>query len=223
MIKAVVFDLDGTMINSEKAAYETWFNAGRRVGKTFTEDDLIMYTHGVRLKEAVRNMLTLWQLEDEKDAIMEILGEEWVNAKKGIELMPGVYEIHARITELGLPWATATASDRPYTTEMLTRFNLIDTCAAIACGDEVVHTKPAPDIFLLAAERLNLDPKQCLAIEDSVPGHEAAAAAGMRVIAVPDPRFNTADEYPRADYVFSSLDEVRENLDQLFSEQGVVV
>ncbi len=103
----------------------------------------------------------------------------------GAPAMPGLWTLLERIEALGLPWAVATSTPRPVAEIVLGKLGVVGRYAALACGDEVAHGKPAPDIFLLAAARLGVAPAACLALEDSAAGCAAAAAAGMRVVAVP--------------------------------------
>ncbi len=210
MIEAVVFDLDGTMINSEDASFVAWQGVGRALDKPFTEAELPL-VNGIRINECIDNLISHWQLEMTPMALYGCLKIEWGKAKDQVKTLPGIFALHEAILGRGLRIACATASHRSYTDEMLNQFDLMKNCTVIACGDEVENTKPAPDIFLLAAERLALAPEKCLAVEDSVPGHLAAAAAGMTVVVIPGP-FNTADEYEAADYIFPDLPTFQDNL-----------
>jgi beta-phosphoglucomutase-like phosphatase (HAD superfamily) len=90
-----------------------------------------------------------------------------------------------QVERRALPWAVATSTPRPVAEIILGKLGLVGRYGALAAGDEVAHGKPAPDIFLLAAARLGVVPAACLALEDSAAGCAAAAAAGMRVVAVP--------------------------------------
>jgi HAD superfamily hydrolase (TIGR01509 family) len=98
--------------------------------------------------------------------------------------MPGLGALLDELERRGLPWGVATSSPRPIADVILRGLALDGHCRALAAGDEVRRGKPAPDIYLLAAARLGVDPVGCLALEDSAVGCEAAAAAGTRVIAV---------------------------------------
>jgi HAD superfamily hydrolase (TIGR01509 family) len=135
---------------------------------------------------------------------------------RGIPAMPGLMALQAIIKEHGIPWAVATSSPRDHAEIILAQLGLSADCHAVAAGNEVTHGKPAPDIYLLAAERLGIDPTVCLALEDSEPGCTAAKAAGMTVIAIPNGETKTA-VFNCADYRYSSLDQVAENLDVLLS------
>lgn len=132
--------------------------------------------------------------------------------------MPGLMPLHAEITRRQIPWAVATSSPYHQAETVLTQLGLIDACCAIAAGNEVSQGKPAPDIYLLAAQRLGIAPENCLALEDSVPGSQAAAAAGMITVAVPngDTQIN---DFPHAHYILPSLHAVLTYLDELLTHR----
>jgi beta-phosphoglucomutase-like phosphatase (HAD superfamily) len=124
--------------------------------------------------------------------------------------------LQAEIARRQIPWAVATSSPRHHAEIILTQLALADSCRAIAGGDEVRQGKPAPDIYLLAAERLGIAPAHCLALEDSLPGSQAAVAAGMVTVAVPGGD-RAAAEFAHADFIFPSLHQVLAHLDELMS------
>jgi beta-phosphoglucomutase-like phosphatase (HAD superfamily) len=101
--------------------------------------------------------------------------------------------------------------------EVLTQIGALEECRAIAAGDEVANGKPAPDVFLLAAERLEIAPDMCLAIEDSVPGCQSASAAGMLTVAVPN-KEAVHDSFNCAAHIMTSLLDVSGRLDELVAE-----
>jgi HAD superfamily hydrolase (TIGR01509 family) len=126
---------------------------------------------------------------------------------EGLPAMPGLHQLVAYLDDHHIPWAVATSSRRRYALEVLIQLGISESCRAVAAGNEVRHGKPAPDLYLLAAARLNINPQQCLALEDSVPGGKAAIAAGMTLAAVPNGHTRAAD-FPFAHYVLGSLNEV---------------
>jgi HAD superfamily hydrolase (TIGR01509 family) len=115
-----------------------------------------------------------------------------------------------------VPWAVATSNRRAFATLVLQQLNLWSACKSLTTGEEVEDGKPAPDIYLLAAERMGVSPGSCLALEDSVPGAQAAKTAGMRTIAVPGPH-EEASAFAFADHVYASLDGVAQDLDMLLA------
>jgi HAD superfamily hydrolase (TIGR01509 family) len=128
--------------------------------------------------------------------------------------LPGLFRLLDELEARGIPRAVATSGHRHYAQLALRTLGVADRFQALATGDEVARGKPAPDIFLLAAERLGVQPTGCLVLEDSHLGVAAAKAAGMRAVAVPNPRIPAA-QFSEADYVFDSLVAVHEKLDEL--------
>lgn len=138
--------------------------------------------------------------------------------EQGIPIMPGLMPLLAEIARRQIPWAMATSSPYHQAETVLAQLGLADACRAITAGNEVSHGKPAPDIYLLAAQRLGIAPEDCLALEDSVPGSQAAAAAGMITVAVPngDTQINA---FPHAHYILPSLHAVLTYLDELLTHR----
>jgi beta-phosphoglucomutase-like phosphatase (HAD superfamily) len=115
-----------------------------------------------------------------------------------------------------MPWGVATSNRRAFATQVLQQLGLWSTCKSLTTGQDVQHGKPAPDIYLLAAERMTVSPEFCLALEDSVPGAQAARAAGMVTIAIPGSH-EEAEAFDFANFVYSSLGDVARDLDMLLA------
>ncbi len=162
------------------------------------------------LKQELRLPYSSSELAAKKEANLAVIHEQ------GVPSMPGLNEIVSAIERRSIPWGVATSSRRSYAIDILDQLDLLDSCQAIAGGDEVPRGKPAPDLYLLVAARLKMPPTACLALEDSVPGAQAALAANMTVIGVPSGHTSETDLH-FAQYVFSSLSEVAINLDSLFA------
>jgi riboflavin kinase len=125
--------------------------------------------------------------------------------------MPFAEELIARLCASGVPYCIATSGHREVTMRKLEHHAFLRETATIVCGDDARMTrgKPAPDIFLLAARELAAEPAQCVVIEDTVNGVRAGVAAGMRTIAVIDPRYGFRPEhFPAAAACVSSLREL---------------
>lgn len=192
------------MVDTEPLSHQAWAQIMRPFGLTISDD---MHTQ-----------MTGWRLDVSAQFVCDTFGltvevEELMRRKKaamaaivsdGVPVMPGLMALHDEIARRRIRWGVATSSPRPHAIAVLTQLGLLDACVAIAAGDEVVHGKPAPDIYLLAAERMGVQPAECLALEDSVPGCQAAAAAGMSVAAIPNGVTKTA-VFPCATYKLDSL------------------
>lgn len=212
MISAIIFDMDGLMVDTEPLSRQAWEQILASFGY---EMDNAVYGRmiGLRSDESVRVFLDAYQLPltpQETRRKRDALFNE--KLAQGIPVMPGLHALHAEIARRGLPWAVATSSPRRHAQEILSRLNLLENCRAIVGGDEAARGKPAPDIYLLAAARLGVPPRHCLALEDSLPGCQAAASAGMVTIAIPNGVTKTA-VFPCAHHIFNSLHDVAAILD----------
>ena len=216
-LTAVVFDLDGLMVDTERLARRAWQQVLTPHGYRL-EDEVYGRMIGRRTDEAARIFLdgydlplTPNELIKRKAALFEVM------LAHGVPAMPGLDELQKAIARRGLPWAVATSSPRQHAQTILMQLGLADSCRAVAGGDEVAAGKPAPDIYLLAADRLGVAPTHCLALEDSVPGCQSAAAAGMIVAAIPNGPTKTA-AFPCAHYRFNSLHDAAAALDTLCAD-----
>lgn len=216
-LTAIIFDMDGLMVDTEPLSRRAWAEVIVTFGAVLT-DDVYGRMIGRRSVEAAQILLdasaiplTAKELVGQKTAVFnQILAQ-------GVPVMPGLMELHIEIARRGLPWAVATSSPRHHAQLILMQLGLLGACGAIASGDEVAHGKPAPDVYLLAAERLGIVSQQCLALEDSAPGCQSAAAAGMTVVAVPNGATETA-VFPCANHIFPSLTDVARSLDSLLQK-----
>jgi HAD superfamily hydrolase (TIGR01509 family) len=214
LIEAIIFDLDGLMIDSEPLAQRAWDRVLQDHGKRLNSDTYASMI-GLRLEESsvvVRDVYSLdtspSELADREQVYMSEIMDQ------GIPTMPGLRRLAAALERRIIPWAVATSSRHAYANQVLRQLDLREMCKAIAAGDEVERGKPAPDVYLLAADRLEVDPASCLALEDSVPGIRSCAAAGMVTVAVPNSETSRMD-FQEADFVYDSLVEVTADLDQL--------
>ena len=182
---AVLFDMDGLMVDTEPLARRAWAQVvapyGREIG-----DDLYGRMLGRRTVESAQLVLDALDLPVPLPELVERKTAVFLGTlESGVPAMPGLWALLDRIAAMGLAWAVATSTPRPVAEIVLGKLGVAGRYGALACGDEVPRGKPAPDIFLLAAARLGAAPAACLALEDSTAGCVAAAAAGMRVVAVP--------------------------------------
>ena len=213
-IKAVIFDLDGTLIDSESVAMVAWKATVAHFGAQFDErhQKLII---GVPLAQALAAVIEHFGLPISAETLFDKLAEEWRNATAaGLPVMPGVYDLIEALANRRIVWGVATNSEREYADYHLKSVKLYEGAGAIIGSDSVAQPKPAPDVFLACAQALQIDPSNCLAIEDTALGHNAAAAAGMTVIAVPNP-WADHTEFTHADRIYTSITEMLPDLDEL--------
>ena len=183
--RALLFDMDGLMVDSEPLWFEVEREFARARGGDWTEAQGTACI-GKGLANTLRVMHASFgfpvDLERDAAAIVEL----FVARVAELELKPGFEELLAEACSKGVPRALASSSARRLVEATLARFGLRERFDAVVTGDCVAHPKPAPDIFLEAARRLGVTADDCVVLEDSLAGVRAARAAGMRVIAVPE-------------------------------------
>ena len=215
-IQAVIFDMDGLMVDTEPLARRSWEMVLGEFGQQLDEPTFLQMI-GLRRFDSALLVLEKLDLDLSPD---ELLEQKEIHLAKiltdGIPAMPGLDRLVEELKEREMPWAVATSSPFNYAELVLRNLGLATDCQAIASGDEVQHGKPAPDVYLLASERMGILPESCLALEDSIPGVKAAVAALMLTVAVPGDR-KDLEAFSLADYVFPSLNEVANNIDRLLS------
>jgi HAD superfamily hydrolase (TIGR01509 family) len=192
-LRAVVFDLDGLMFNTEELYDEVGEELLRRRGQRFTPE-LKQLMMGRPSAVALRLMIERHGLADavehlaaESDAIFASLLPE------RLAMMPGLAELLAALERAGLPKAIATSSSRRFVETVLGQFDLAPRFAFALAAEDVTEGKPHPEIYLTAAARLGLEPDAMLVLEDSPNGCRAAVAAGAYAVAVPGPHTRDCD------------------------------
>ncbi|MBX3441878.1 MAG: HAD family phosphatase [Planctomyces sp.] len=184
-IRAVTFDFDGLMFNTEEVFHLTGTELLRRRGKEPTPA-VFHAMMGRRAEEAFAQLIRIMELRDTIDEL-RIESEEifFTLLDDILEPMPGLFELLELIERRGLPKAVATSSERSYLTKLLSRFELESRFQALLTAEDVTHGKPHPEIYQRAAQRLGVAPSEMLVLEDSEAGTRAASAAGAYIISVP--------------------------------------
>jgi HAD superfamily hydrolase (TIGR01509 family) len=209
---AVVFDLDGVLIDSEQVWNKAREELVRERGGTWHEHataDMM----GMSSKEWSRYMHDRLGVPMDATAINdEVVRRVMSIYEHGLPLLPHAVDT---VRQLAARWplGLASSSNRPIIELVLERSGLAPCFAVVVSSEEVDRGKPAPDVYLAVARGLGVDPKDCVAIEDSTNGIKSAVAAGMRTIAVPNPHFPPADDaLATAAVVVQSLAEVTPEL-----------
>ncbi len=193
MIAAVVFDMDGVLVDTEHVWSEVRGAVVARHGGTWTEQDQ-RNVMGDNSRQWSAYMRERWNLPFSDDAIFrEVLTTMIAAYERDLVVLPGARET---VAALGARYPLAVASSSPHDLILaaLRIAGLLDAFATIVSSDEVSHGKPAPDVYLLAASRLGVAPTDCAAVEDSTNGIRAAVAAGMATIAVPSAAYPPAGD-----------------------------
>lgn len=187
MIKAVIFDMDGVLIDTEKHYYACWQQAAREAGFDFRGEHALML-RSLDANMASELMQSIFGPSFEYFKIRE-RRRELVNealAKAGLEIKPGVKEALYYLRDKGIKTAVATATPLDRTYEHLEKLGIRDLFDSIVSAKQVEKGKPAPDVYLYACEQIGLKPEECIAIEDSPNGIKSAYSAGLKPIMVPD-------------------------------------
>ena len=191
MIQAVIFDLDGVIVDTAHYHFIAWKRLAKELGIHFTEqeNEQLKGVSRMRSLEIILELGNLRLSQEEMERLATKKNQwfvDYIHAMKPDEIFPGVKELIQDIRANGIKVALASSSKNADTVLNLLKIgNLFD---AIVDGTMITHTKPDPEIFLLAAKKLNIPPPHCLVFEDAEAGVEAAVAAGMKCIGVGSPQ-----------------------------------
>lgn len=216
--EAVVFDMDGLMLDSERAITDCMVRAAEETGHALPPSLWLELIGSA--EDACRERLAGLLGAGPADALLaraDALYETVVDA--GVPHRPGIVPLLDWLERHALPRAVATSTRRPLALRKLRRAGLLERFHAVCTSSDVARPKPAPDVYLLAARRLGVAPARCLVLEDSPTGVRAALAAGMLPVQVPD--LLAPDEEVRAlgHRIVASLDEVRGLLEAVVAER----
>lgn len=207
MYEAVIFDLDGTLVDSERVSFDVLRNMCEELGASFSPQDYSA-------------MMGRSRDDDDKkfqqDFGLPVTTESMIPVRKRIKdrlithgeatLKPGVREFLQGLSDTGYRLAIATASSAEYRETILKQLGIREYFEIVFSAEEVALPKPAPDIYLAAAKALGIDPGKCLVVEDAMAGVQSGCAAQMDVLGVRD-RFFFQD-LPGAKRIIDSFEEI---------------
>ena len=206
MIKAVIFDMDGLLINSEPLWQEAEILVFKQVGVNLTSE-LCQRTQGLRIDEVVEYWYqrypwtNLTKLKVEELIVNKVI--ELIHSKG--EALPGVEQAIAFVRGKKVRIALASSSAMIIIQAALKKLGLIDAFAQVYSAESEILGKPHPGVYLTTAKQLDLAPQSCLAIEDSLNGVLAAKAAQMKCIAIPEAIQQNNPKFAIADCILKSL------------------
>jgi HAD superfamily hydrolase (TIGR01509 family) len=210
---AVIFDMDGLMLDTEPLAARAWSDAAAALGVDF-DMALAQLMVGRNFVDCAAMVRARYGADYPVDALLGRWHATYddIVEREGLTLKPGVGELLVWLERHAVPRAVATSTRRERARAKLSRTSLLPRFHEIVGGDEVPQGKPAPDIYLEAARRLGAIAGTCLVLEDSEPGVRAALAAGMMPIMVPDSHPPSADLVAIGLLVLPTLHEVLRHL-----------
>ncbi len=187
MIKAVIFDMDGLILDTEKLLVKYWCQAANEAGFPMQRE------HALNIRSLARKFAIPY-LQGEfgegfdyvkiRTRRMELMTEALL--RDGLELKKGIKELLTFLKEQNIPAAVATATDYERAKDYLVKTGIFDCFDRIVCATMVENGKPKPDIYLYAASQLGFAPEECMALEDSPNGVRSASSAGCITVMVPD-------------------------------------
>jgi len=211
-VQAIIFDIDGVLVDSYQAHFLSWKRLGERYGKSITEQEFASQfgrttREVLQMQWADRNLsdADIHRLDEEKEGLYrEIIAEDFPE-------MPGARALIEQLNCDG--WRIALGSSGPVENVQLAveKLNLDSLIGAAISGNDVTHGKPHPEVFLKAAERIEVPPARAIVVEDAAPGVTAARAAGMASIGFIS-RGRTAEELADADVRIRDLSEIDASL-----------
>lgn len=205
MLKAIIFDMDGVIIDSEPLHTEIAISVLREFGGEPTPEEIHEFI-GVTNRSMWTTLIARHKLLATVDEMLERQGRYKMTRfeEELLDPIEGIDPLIRRAKGMGLKIALATSSPRYFAEHILKNAGLFDFFDALVTADDITKCKPDPEIYLKAAEALSIDPEDCIAIEDAFLGIQSAKAAGMRVIAYQNPNSGNQDT-SQADFVVSSI------------------
>lgn len=209
-IKACLFDLDGVVVDTAKYHYLAWKRLANSLGFDFTKEDNERLK-GVSRVKSLEILLSIGKLKPSASEKLKMAEEknnwyvEYISKLDESEILPGVKSLLIELRENGIKIALGSASKNSML--ILNNLNLIPYFDAIVDGNKVLKAKPDPEVFLLGAKELNVQPSECVVFEDAKAGIEAAKAANMKAIGI-----GQKDVLSKADKVFENLSNAHINI-----------
>ena len=216
MIKAVIFDMDGLMIDSERVTFEGYQHIMSKMGKTITEDFYITLL-GKPIKGIFQRFYDVYgndfPIESVITDVHQYMAERFET--EGVPLKAGLVELLKYCREKGYRTIVATSSNRNRVDKILKSADIEQYFDDSICGDEVTKGKPDPEVFLKSCMKLGVNTDEAVVLEDSEAGIQASYAAGIKVICVPDMKQPEPEYAQKTFMIVSDLSKVKDWLETL--------
>lgn len=208
--KAIIFDLDGVIVDTAKYHYLAWKSLANELGFDFTEtqNELLKGVSRVKSLEILLDIGKVKLSDEKKEALLIEKNKEYleeVNKMTADEILPGISALLNFLDKENIKYALGSASKNAPL--ILKKVGLYNRFSAIVDGNDVSKAKPDPEVFLIAAKKLNANPKDCIVFEDAIAGVKAANTVGMVSIGIGD-----KETLRKADYVFSDTSKIEMGL-----------
>lgn len=208
--KAVIFDLDGVLVDTGRFHKQSWFDLAEKHGFEMS-DGFFLETFGMQNDEIMPKLADKRLSEGEMREMSEWKEARYRELIQGqLELMEGVKELLLNLRDAGFEMAIGTSTPKVNLDFLLENIQIAGYFGAFVTGEEVENGKPAPDTFVRAAEKLNVPAVSCVVIEDAVPGVRAGKSSGMKVLAVTTTTDKEKLQAAGADLVVDKLSDVCE-------------
>lgn len=207
-MKAFIFDCDGIIVDSEKISKESTKVVFKKLGIPYSDEN-INFCLGRRWEEILDYFSKKYDFKQDKKTIIKMYEKEYEKNAKNLTALPGINDIISNIRKAGYSIGVATSGTKKKltfnlkTTGLENMFDVLTTC------EEVNKGKPDPEIYLLTAEKLNINPQECIVFEDSPTGVTSAKKAGMQVIAITNSV--SREKLNEADLILDSLEDYKVN------------
>lgn len=210
MVKAVIFDMDGLMIDSERVTFEGYKKVMESMGYIITEE-FYKTVLGITVREGGEKFRKKYGENFPFEKILAQVHKYMENVfdTEGVPVKKGLLHLLQFLKKNNYKTVVATSSDRKRVDKILKNAKLDDYFDASICGDEVICGKPNPEVFLRACEKIGIMPEEALVLEDSEAGIMAANAGKIKVICIPDMKYPKCNIAKLAYKIMNDLDEVK--------------
>jgi len=216
MTKAIIFDFDGLLVDTEIVSYRVYKELLNSYGYDLTMQDYAQNYSGKTEENNVKNLINTYKLPLSQEEGMErVLNKEKEIFAEGVNLKKGVKELLHFLKERGYKTAIATSSTKERAIGILKDLSIYNLFDEFVFAEDITKCKPHPEVFLKAVEKLGVEIKDCFVLEDSEAGIEAAVNAGIPVICIPDIKRPDTDHLMKVVAVFDSLHDVIAFFDQI--------